>query len=194
MLNALNRFGKPDNSGFTLVELIVVVAIIAILAAIAIPQFSEYRKRGYNASAQSDLMNLRTAEEAIYADFTDYGASDNVSHPGTSTTVGAEAGPGALIWLSCGRTTTPPQSSSLSPGVYAVANVFFNGIANTSYTLVTAHGTGNEFYGVDSDATTLYRKNMATGYIAGMALANDPAATFGTDDFAALAPVWIGVQ
>ena len=56
-----------QNKGFTLIELLVVVAIIGILAAIAIPQFAAYRARGFDASAQSDLRNLATAEEAYYA-------------------------------------------------------------------------------------------------------------------------------
>jgi type IV pilus assembly protein PilA len=43
------------------------VAIIGILAAIAIPQFSAYRKRGYEAQIKSDLRNAATAEEAYFA-------------------------------------------------------------------------------------------------------------------------------
>jgi len=54
--------------GFTLVELLVVIAIIGILAAIAIPQFQEYRQRGYDAGARSDLRNAATAEEAYFID------------------------------------------------------------------------------------------------------------------------------
>ena len=62
----MERFRLKNESGFTLIELLVVVAIIGILAAIAIPQFSAYRKRGYEAQIKSDLRNAATAEEAYF--------------------------------------------------------------------------------------------------------------------------------
>ena len=63
----LIKLGKKDH-GFTLIELMIVIAIIGILAAIALPQFSTYRKRSYNASAQSDVRNVATAQEAYYVE------------------------------------------------------------------------------------------------------------------------------
>ncbi len=61
-----------NQKGFTLIELMIVIAIIGILAAIAIPQFGFYRRRAQNATAQSDLKNFMTAQEAYYVDEATY--------------------------------------------------------------------------------------------------------------------------
>ena len=71
-----------NSKGFTLIELLIVVAIIAILAAIAIPQFSSYRIRGYNSAATADLRNARTAEEAFFSDWQVYASSAATGVPG----------------------------------------------------------------------------------------------------------------
>jgi prepilin-type N-terminal cleavage/methylation domain-containing protein len=69
MLSKLNA--KKNQKGFTLIELMIVIAIIGILAAIAIPQFNSYRKRAYNASANTDIKNAYTAAQAYFVDHPD---------------------------------------------------------------------------------------------------------------------------
>ena len=61
-----------SEQGFTLIELLVCVAIIGILAAIAIPQFSEYRTRAFDARAKSDLRNIISAQEAQFVNTETY--------------------------------------------------------------------------------------------------------------------------
>ena len=44
-------------SGFTLLELLVNIAIIGILSAIAIPAYTTFRTRAFDAAAKGDLRN-----------------------------------------------------------------------------------------------------------------------------------------
>ena len=57
---------KDRSSGFTIVELLIVMTVIGILAAIAVPRFNVTRHKAYRATMTSDLKSLANSQEVYY--------------------------------------------------------------------------------------------------------------------------------
>jgi prepilin-type N-terminal cleavage/methylation domain-containing protein len=53
-------------SGFTLVEILMVVVILAVLAAVIIPRFTGYADRGAESTTKANLQTLRSGLQAYY--------------------------------------------------------------------------------------------------------------------------------
>lgn len=60
-------------SGFTLIELVIVVSIVAILAAIAIPLFTEQIRKGNRTDGKSVLLSIVMEEEKYRTNNVTYG-------------------------------------------------------------------------------------------------------------------------
>src|ERR1700682_3130054 len=62
------RQRSQDESGFTLVELLVVLLIIGILAAIAIPAFASQKAKATDTQAKALARTAQTAAETLSTD------------------------------------------------------------------------------------------------------------------------------
>lgn len=115
-------------SGFTLVELLIVMVVIGVLAAIAIPKYTRAREKSYIAAVTSDLKNLATLQEiyqsnnqtyaADTTDLKDYHGSEGVVLTITEATLTGWAATGyhaALSGRTCGIFLGAASSANAPP-------------------------------------------------------------------------------
>jgi len=97
VFSSLRKALKPQEHGFTLIELVVVLAILGILIALAVPRYLGARKKAYKAEADNVLQEAKTLEWAYYQQ---YNLFDT-----TGTSIGLVT-PGNMHWSSPAITGT----------------------------------------------------------------------------------------
>ena len=119
MINRL-RVRAQSESGFTLVELLVVMLILGLLAAIAIPAFFNQRTKAQDAEAKSTAKTAQTALETL--------ATDNNGSYATATRAALK--------------TIEPTLSSASTGANTLTTLT---VAASSYTITVSSASNNSF-------------------------------------------------
>lgn len=83
----MKRMSKNRQSGFTIVELLIVIVVIGILAAITIVAYNGIQKRATGSALQSDLKNASTQLEATRVDNNDQYPTNGSSLKASNGTV-----------------------------------------------------------------------------------------------------------
>jgi type IV pilus assembly protein PilE len=117
-----NETGKnmKNESGVTLIELMIVVVIVGILIGVSVPAFKGYVLRSHRADAHAALLNIASREERFIAQNNTY-----------TTQISAANG------LGLGTTTTPEGYYNLT------VNACGAGTIATCY-LITADAVGSQ--------------------------------------------------
>lgn len=85
-------FRRFKISGFTLIELMVVVAIVAILAAVGYPAYTGYVIRGKRSEGRTALMDAAARLERFYSDNNRYAAVNDTFPAAANITTTSENG------------------------------------------------------------------------------------------------------
>jgi type IV pilus assembly protein PilA len=94
------RRDPSSDSGFTLVELLVVVVVLGVLIAIAIPVYLRFTQGAYTASVKSDIHTMQLEEQNFATTSTGAFASTRQlinANPGLKLSAGSVA---AIVWSS----------------------------------------------------------------------------------------------
>jgi prepilin-type N-terminal cleavage/methylation domain-containing protein len=123
---------KKNTSGFTLIEVIVVIAVLAVLVAMTLFAYGGAQARSRDAKRKTDIANITKALELYY--------QDNGSYPipsGTSSVINTN-------WYSSGDASWTTFSTTLT-AAKAIDALPVDPINNSSSPLTTA-GRGYAYY------------------------------------------------
>ncbi|RDS84744.1 prepilin-type N-terminal cleavage/methylation domain-containing protein [Dyella monticola] len=128
------QIDRNKASGFTLIEMMIVVVVIAVLAAIAIPAYQKYVMESRRTAAKTALFDLASREEKYYSTNNQY--TNTLSELGYNTTA-------ATITVPNGNAATDYYTISVALTGATTANTNFKATATTLNTQTSDTYCGN---------------------------------------------------
>lgn len=145
---------RKNTTGFTLVEVVIVIAILGILAAVAIPAYSDHVSKSHRADAQGALIAFAQSMERMY--------STNNSYCDLADT-------GGTVVSGCGDSTTPDTGTPVNffdqvplDGGTAIYDLEISAVSSTDFTVSATPVTGGYMDG-DRCGTFTYSNTGAKG-------------------------------
>lgn len=109
MQNYRKRIAMKKSTGFSLIELMIVVAIIGILVTIAFPSYQNHIRKGKRAAAKSVLSDLANRQQAYLTDKRSYATS--LTALASSYAVPTEIASDYTFAVSANNAASPPTFS-----------------------------------------------------------------------------------
>lgn len=133
---------KRKQSGFTIVELLIVIVVIGILAALVVTTFSGVQRKARNAERESDIKAIHTQLEAYFQEQNTYptlaNLNDSTWRSNNMKTLDAEA-------LKDPKGTGQTLSGTVGANSYSYAGTCdANGCSTYTLTAVREGGTNFE--------------------------------------------------
>jgi len=122
-------------SGFTLVEILIVVVILGILAAIVIPQFTEASTEAKTSSLCTDLQTMRSQIELYKIQH-----NDNLPGSGTATLIEALTGYTDVA----GAVAVGPAANVYGPYIQKIPTNQFTNLDTIRENAVADQGAGTQ--------------------------------------------------
>ena len=126
-----------NNSGFTLVELLITVAVVSIVAAIAVYNYGSYIQKANRTDARSTLSRVATSLEKCRSLYSIYNhANCNVAFPVTSgegfySVTSVYNASGTTFTLTAAPVAGQPQASDAECGSFTLTNTGVKGASGT---------------------------------------------------------------
>jgi type IV pilus assembly protein PilE len=118
-----NKPDKHQQTGLTLIELLVTLAIVAIISSIAYPIYTNYVTKARRADGKSALMEIMQAQQRNYTANSTYTTDLSTIGYGSASNVPSESGHYQITAAACGtgitscvQLTAAPQASDAECG------------------------------------------------------------------------------